>query len=162
MVAGVLLGMGNATAAMARLVAWQCASVSRSRASVTSHHDGQLVAVSHALAGWVLLELCVRVRESVHGRGRTGHDRFTRVLIATTIGGAIALAINVSQARSLQIADPARAAGLAVTWVGLAIRIWAIVTLGQAFRTTVGHLDRPYARECRISRQAQLSCLAMR
>jgi hypothetical protein len=74
MVAGVLLGMGNATAAMARLVAWQCASVSRSRASATSHHDGPLVAVSHALAGWVLLELCVRVRESVHGRGRTGHD----------------------------------------------------------------------------------------
>jgi protein-S-isoprenylcysteine O-methyltransferase Ste14 len=93
--------------------------------------------LSLTLAGWVLLELCVRVRESVHGRGRTGHDRFTRVLIATTIGGAIALAVNVSDARSLQIADPAGAAGLAITWVGLAIRIWAILTLGKAFRTTV-------------------------
>jgi protein-S-isoprenylcysteine O-methyltransferase Ste14 len=93
--------------------------------------------LSLTLVGWVLLELCVRVRESVHGRGRTGHDRFTRVLIATTIGGAIALAVNVSHARSLEIADPAREAGLAITWVGLAIRIWAIVTLGQAFRTTV-------------------------
>ncbi len=93
--------------------------------------------LSLTLAGWVLLELWVRVRESVHGRGRTGQDRFTRVLIATTIGGAIALAVNVSHARSLEIADPARAAGLAITWVGLAIRIWAIVALGQAFRTTV-------------------------
>jgi hypothetical protein len=79
--------------------------------------------LSLTLAGWVLLELCVRVRESVHGRGRTGHDRFTRVLIATTIGGAIALAVKVSHARSLEIADLARAAGLAITWVGLAIRI---------------------------------------
>jgi len=93
--------------------------------------------LSVTLAGWALLELCVRVRESVHGRGRTGHDRFTRVLIAITIGGAIALAVNVAQARSPAVADPARAAGLAITWVGLAIRVWAIVALGQAFRTTV-------------------------
>jgi protein-S-isoprenylcysteine O-methyltransferase Ste14 len=89
------------------------------------------------LAGWVLLELGVRVRESVHGRGRTGHDRFTRVLIATTIGAAIALAVSVSPARSLGVAGPARAAGLVTMWLGMAIRIWAIVTLGLAFRTTV-------------------------
>jgi protein-S-isoprenylcysteine O-methyltransferase Ste14 len=93
--------------------------------------------LSLTLAGWVLLELCVRVRESVHGRGRTGHDRFTRVLIATTLAGAFVVAVHVSRARSTEVADTARAAGLAVMWVGLAMRIWAIVTLGQAFRTTV-------------------------
>jgi protein-S-isoprenylcysteine O-methyltransferase Ste14 len=93
--------------------------------------------LSLTLAGWVLLELCVRVRESVHGQGGTGHDRFTRVLIATTIGGAIALAVNVSHARSLGVADLARAAGLATMWMGLAIRGRAIVALGRAFRTTV-------------------------
>jgi protein-S-isoprenylcysteine O-methyltransferase Ste14 len=93
--------------------------------------------LSLTLAGWVLLELGVRIRESVHGRGRTGHDRFTRVLIATTIGATIALAVSASQAQSLRIPDPGRAAGLVVMWLGLALRVWAIATLGNAFRTTV-------------------------
>jgi protein-S-isoprenylcysteine O-methyltransferase Ste14 len=89
------------------------------------------------LAAWVLLELGVRVRESVQGRGRTGHDRFTRIVIAATIGGTIALAVRASHAQPLRITDPSRAAGLVVMWLGLAIRVWAIATLGTAFRTTV-------------------------
>jgi protein-S-isoprenylcysteine O-methyltransferase Ste14 len=93
--------------------------------------------LSLTLAGWVVLELGVRVRESVQGRGRTGHDRFTRVLIATTIGVAIALGVSASHAQSLRIPGPARAAGLVVMWLGLALRVWAIATLGKAFRTTV-------------------------
>ncbi len=93
--------------------------------------------LSLTLAGWVLLELGVRVRESVQGRGRTGHDRFTRVLIGTTLGATIALAVSASHTQTLRISDPGRAAGLAVMWLGLVIRVWAIATLGNAFRTTV-------------------------
>jgi protein-S-isoprenylcysteine O-methyltransferase Ste14 len=93
--------------------------------------------LSLTVAAWVLLELGVRVRESVQGRGRTGHDRFTRVLIAATIGATIALAVSASHAQSLRIPGSGRTAGLVVMWLGLAIRVWAIATLGNAFRTTV-------------------------
>ena len=40
------------------------------------------------LAAWALLEVGVRVRERVAGRGRRDRDRATRVLIAVTLGGA--------------------------------------------------------------------------
>ncbi len=108
---------------------------------------------SLTLAVWVMLELGVRVRETVHGRGHAGHDRFTRALIAITIGAAIALAVSTSHAQSLRVPGPGRAAGLVVMWLGLALRVWAIATLGNAFRTTV-EVDRgqavisagPYAR----------------
>lgn len=93
--------------------------------------------LSLTLAGWVLLEVGVRIRESVQGRGRTGHDRFTRILIAATIGATIALAVNTSHARSPGVSETSRAAGVAIMWLGLSIRVWAIATLGQAFRTTV-------------------------
>src|SRR3954454_23898668 len=95
------------------------------------------LALPVTLACWVALELGVRIRESLSGRGRTGHDRFTRVLIAITIGGAIALAVNAAPARSLRLAHSADAAGLVLMWLGLALRIWAIATLGKDFRTTV-------------------------
>ncbi len=89
------------------------------------------------LACWLVLELGVRVRESVQGRGRTGHDRFTRVVIAITIGAAVGLAVNASPDRSLRLGHPDRVAGLVIMWLGLAMRIWAISTLGKSFRTTV-------------------------
>jgi protein-S-isoprenylcysteine O-methyltransferase Ste14 len=108
-------------------------SVAREAAVVVDVHSS----LSVTLACWVLLELGVRVRESVRGRGRTGHDRFTRVLIAITTGAAIALAVNVSPARSLGVAQLDRAAGLVIMWLGLAIRVWAIAALGKDFRTTV-------------------------
>jgi protein-S-isoprenylcysteine O-methyltransferase Ste14 len=53
------------------------------------------------------------------------------VLIAVTLGAAIAASV-VTAAPD---ADPT--AGLIVMWLGLAIRVWAVVALGRAFRTTV-------------------------
>jgi protein-S-isoprenylcysteine O-methyltransferase Ste14 len=104
---------------------------------------GTLV-LSVTLACWLVLELGIRVRESVRGRGRTGHDSFTRVLIAITIGAAIALAVNASPAPSLGLAQPDTATGLAIMWLGLGLRVWAIATLGKDFRTTV-EVDRGQA-----------------
>jgi protein-S-isoprenylcysteine O-methyltransferase Ste14 len=90
------------------------------------------------LAVWIVLELTVRVREAVQGRGRTGRDRFTRVLIAVSIGAAIGVGgVSASHAHSLRMPEPLRVAGLVVMWVGLAVRGWAMVVLGSAFRTTV-------------------------
>ena len=86
------------------------------------------------LAVWALLELGLRIRERLQGRGGTARDRATRVLIALTLGAAIALAA-VTEARAT--AGAHRAAGLVVMWLGLALRVWAVAALGRAFRTTV-------------------------
>jgi protein-S-isoprenylcysteine O-methyltransferase Ste14 len=96
------------------------------------------VALQLTLAGWAVLELGLRVRERLQGRGGAARDRATRVLIAVTLGTAIALAaVTASRATALRIAGPYRVAGLIVMWLGLAIRFWAIAALGRAFRTTV-------------------------
>ena len=93
------------------------------------------MALQLTLAAWAVLELGLRVRERLQGRGGAARDRATRVLIAVTLGAAIALAaVTESRARA---AGPYRAAGLIVMWLGLAIRVWAIAALGRAFRTTV-------------------------
>ena len=90
------------------------------------------------LAGWAVLELGLRVRERLQGKGSAARDRATRALIAITLGAAIALAaVTASRATAPRIADPYRAGGLIVIWLGLAIRVWAIAALGRAFRTTV-------------------------
>jgi protein-S-isoprenylcysteine O-methyltransferase Ste14 len=96
------------------------------------------VALQLTLAGWAVLELGLRVRERLQGRGSAARDRATRALIAVTLGIAVAVAaVTASRATAPPIAGPYRAAGLIVMWLGLAIRVWAIAALGRAFRTTV-------------------------
>src|SRR4051794_2785052 len=87
------------------------------------------------LVAWALLEVGLRVRERLAGRGGRAHDRATRVLIALAIGAAIAGA-RVAAALVPGPGMPA-APGIAVMWLGLALRVWAIAALGAAFRTTV-------------------------
>jgi protein-S-isoprenylcysteine O-methyltransferase Ste14 len=87
------------------------------------------------LACWALLELSLRVREALQGKGRRGRDRGTRALVAVTI--ALAILVAVAAKGSPQLPTAARGAGLIVMWLGLATRLWAIRTLGAAFRTTV-------------------------
>jgi protein-S-isoprenylcysteine O-methyltransferase Ste14 len=87
------------------------------------------------LAAWALLEVCVRVGEAVRGKGRGDRDRATRVWIGLGIGAAIAAALVARSA--LRMPEALRAAGVAVMWIGLALRAGAIVALGASFRTTV-------------------------
>src|SRR5262249_61636703 len=65
-------------------------------------------------------------------------DRGTRPVIALSIAAAFVLAVrSPSLAPSVGIPGPHRVVGLVVMWIGLAIRVWAIVALGRSFRTTV-------------------------
>jgi protein-S-isoprenylcysteine O-methyltransferase Ste14 len=90
------------------------------------------------LVAWALVEVGVRVREGVQGKGRPYRDRATRVLIVMTLGAAIVAALGArSAAPTLQTPEQLRMAGVVVMWLGLALRIWAIAALGGAFRTTV-------------------------
>jgi protein-S-isoprenylcysteine O-methyltransferase Ste14 len=85
-----------------------------------------------------VLELGLRARELAQHRGGGGRDQATRILIVVTLGAALVLAsVLASAAPSLHIPGPSQAVGLAVMWLGLAIRVWAIAVLGRAFRTTV-------------------------
>ena len=94
--------------------------------------------VDLTLAAWVLLEVAVRVREGIEGQGCRDRDRATRVWIALALGAAIALALTArSQVASMRLPMLARTVGVVVMWLGLALRVWAIVALGGAFRTTI-------------------------
>jgi protein-S-isoprenylcysteine O-methyltransferase Ste14 len=90
------------------------------------------------LACWALLEVGLRVREAVQGKGGRNRDRGTRVLIAVSLGAAIAAAsAATSLAPSLRTPAALRVLGVIVMWLGLATRVWAVAALGGAFRTTV-------------------------
>jgi protein-S-isoprenylcysteine O-methyltransferase Ste14 len=99
---------------------------------------GVNVVTDLTLAAWALVEVGVRVREGVHGRGRGDRDRGTRALIVITLGAAIVAALAArSLAPELRMPTALRIAGVVVTWLGLAVRVWAIAALGHRFRTTV-------------------------
>jgi protein-S-isoprenylcysteine O-methyltransferase Ste14 len=97
------------------------------------------------LACWALLEVGLRVREAVHGKGGRNRDRGSRVLIAVSLGAAIAAAsVATSVAPSLGMPVGVRVFGVIVMWLGLGTRVWAVAALGGAFRTTV-EVDRDQA-----------------
>jgi protein-S-isoprenylcysteine O-methyltransferase Ste14 len=90
------------------------------------------------LACWALLEVGLRVREAVQGKGGRKRDRGTRVLIAISLGAAIgAASVARSVAPSLRTPAAVQVFGVIVMWLGLATRVWAVAALGGAFRTTV-------------------------
>ena len=89
---------------------------------------------------WFALEIGLVVRDLVQGRARLEHDRGTRGIVALTLAGSIFVAIAVRQGvPALDTPAPAvfAVAGLVVVWLGLALRIWAVVTLGRSFSTFV-------------------------
>ena len=83
------------------------------------------------LAVWAVLEVSVRVAEATRGKGHRDRDRATRVWIALSLAAAIGVALAVRGTARLPVA------GVAVMWLGLVLRAWAIVSLGASFRTTV-------------------------
>jgi hypothetical protein len=65
------------------------------------------VALHLTLAGWAVLELGLRVRERLQGKGSAARDRATRALIAITLGTTVALAaVTASWAAVPRIAGP--------------------------------------------------------
>ena len=90
---------------------------------------------------WLALEIGLLIRDRIRGKGGLARDKGTIWL------NFLFMAVAVSVAGGL--AGPLRhtgwyfgsaglsAVGLLLMWAGLAIRIWAIVTLGRSFRMTV-------------------------
>jgi protein-S-isoprenylcysteine O-methyltransferase Ste14 len=91
--------------------------------------------------GWGLLELGLRVRDRARGKGSTHEDRGTRALSGGLLIAAVAVALVLEVVTGdhspLRIPGRPDIAGLAIMWLGLVVRVWAVATLGRSFRTTV-------------------------
>jgi membrane protein YdbS with pleckstrin-like domain len=104
---------------------------------------------------WLALEVGLRVRDRLAGRGSTGRDGATRRTIILMIVPAILLATAIRYllpahsplllAGARQVPWPA-VAGLAVMWLGLIVRVWAVAalveTLGRPYETYRTHTKR--------------------
>lgn len=94
---------------------------------------------------WLSLEIALVVRDRRRGTGSTAADRGTRLVnFLLIIAAVVAADVTGSLAgRHSPLLLPGSGwdawfiAGLVIAWAGLAIRIWAVRTLGSAFRTTV-------------------------
>jgi protein-S-isoprenylcysteine O-methyltransferase Ste14 len=93
-----------------------------------------------SLCCWFALEAVLVVRDLVRRRVRRVSDRGTRGIVALSLGGSIFAGILLRQwVPALDTPAPAAfaVAGLLVIWAGLAVRVWAVLTLGGSFSTFV-------------------------
>ncbi len=90
---------------------------------------------------WVLFEATLFVRDAVRGKGSTANDRGTRSFLVIMAFGAFVtgtgLAFWLRNDSIWQLGPGHLAVGLGLMWLGLALRVWAVVVLGSSFRTTV-------------------------
>jgi protein-S-isoprenylcysteine O-methyltransferase Ste14 len=89
---------------------------------------------------WFAVEVALLVRDLVRGKGRRGRDRGTRLIVSLSLSGSIFTGLLMRQwvpAADTPAADAFAAAGIIVIWLGLAVRVWAVLTLGESFRTFV-------------------------
>jgi protein-S-isoprenylcysteine O-methyltransferase Ste14 len=89
---------------------------------------------------WFVWEGSLLVRDLVRRKGRVGPDRGTRGIVALTLTGSIWIGILLRSwvpALDTPAPDAFAAAGVVVIWVGLALRVWAVLTLGRSFSTFI-------------------------
>lgn len=95
---------------------------------------------------WLVLELGLVRRDRSRQAGGTQRDRGTRtlnfVLIIAAIVFADVVGAVIGKHSPLWLPGSGTGgwpviAGLVVIWLGLAVRVWAVASLGRAFRTTV-------------------------
>src|ERR1017187_9860264 len=100
-----------------------------------------VILLSVSGVAWLVLEVSLRVRDRSRGQGSTGQDRGTRALNSALVVVAVVVADVLSAVigkhSPLWIPGAGADGWPIVVWLGLALRIWAIVVLGRSFRTTV-------------------------
>jgi protein-S-isoprenylcysteine O-methyltransferase Ste14 len=100
---------------------------------------------------WISFEILLVVRDRMQGKGTTGNDRGTRYLnfIAIIVGITIA---GIISGNTKFFFPGGRSEigfwiGLCIMLMGFGLRVWAVVTLGVSFRTTVEtHTDQRVIR----------------
>jgi len=96
------------------------------------------------LLAWAIFEFWLLLRDRASGTGSTARDRGTRRFLVLAWLAAVAIAVLTAAAGRGGRGGPVAAiggwalpTGLIVMWAGVVIRVWAVVVLGSAFRTTV-------------------------
>jgi protein-S-isoprenylcysteine O-methyltransferase Ste14 len=87
---------------------------------------------------WFALEVGLVVRDLLRRRARLGRDRGTRMVVALSLGRSIVIGVLLRRwvpALNTPAPDAFAVAGLVMIWVGLAVRLWAVMTLGGSFST---------------------------
>lgn len=98
------------------------------------------VLYSVSIGAWIVFELILIIRDFVRGKGGTERDRGSRIVIRLVLYATLVPAVvSPAIAPALRIPDHVLVvlAGVIVIWVGLAIRLWAVMTLAGSFRTTI-------------------------
>jgi len=100
------------------------------------------VVVQLTMTAWLLFEAGLLVRDRIRGKGSAARDRgklwLNFGIIAAAVVAAGLLTGAVGKAGPWEFGSTGlSAAGLLLMWAGLAVRIWAIVVLGNSFRMTV-------------------------
>ncbi len=90
---------------------------------------------------WIVFEIFLIIRDRIRGKGNAGNDRGTLYynVIAIAVGVTIASVVNGNSKFFFpgRWSDTVFWIGLCIMLLGLGLRIWAVVTLGASFRTTV-------------------------
>jgi protein-S-isoprenylcysteine O-methyltransferase len=104
---------------------------------------------------WIAIEIAIWSRDVARVKGKR-NDRFSMFAIGVSIGVGNSLAFNAPRFLHAWIQAPPQllaGVGIALIWIGIGLRLWAVRTLGRFFRVTVTVQDDhrlvdsgPYAR----------------
>ena len=90
---------------------------------------------------WIALEIGLVIRDNARGKGKTTSDKGTRYFnfIAITVGILAAAILSGVQKFVFPGGKTPKVFffGMAIMLVGMALRYWAVITLGAFFRTTI-------------------------
>lgn len=93
------------------------------------------------LATWTAIEFALLVRDQVQSKGSTEQDRGTRLFYVAAWLAAFLIAHELLSRHwpgsGLALGRWSLIAGLVLMSAGLAVRVWAVLSLGVNFRTTV-------------------------
>jgi protein-S-isoprenylcysteine O-methyltransferase Ste14 len=89
---------------------------------------------------WFALEVGLLIRDAVRRKGPLGRDRGTRAIVSLSLNVSILISWLLPRwapALDTPATDAFAVAGIVVIWVGLALRVWAVITLGGSFSTFI-------------------------
>lgn len=92
------------------------------------------LAIRLVTLAWVAVETALVVRERRWRRASAGLDRRSYLVLSVSVVSAIAITIAFASSNRT---EPRLAIALAVLAAGVALRVWAVRTLGAAFRVVV-------------------------
>jgi protein-S-isoprenylcysteine O-methyltransferase Ste14 len=88
---------------------------------------------------WVIGERILSFRDLRSGAGKSRQDAGSYLALTAAIVGGFGAGLALALHQTLGLPDPVLwvVAGLTVAWAGMVLRLWAVLTLGRLFTTTV-------------------------